>query len=482
MEEFVRFFQAKFHINSNGDVLKANGHKTTAEDVFHEYRNMREKAFASVDLTLDDVSKYIADNKPAAVASDADEFNLRQFIMAYLETYANPSKQDTRKWRIGPAWKSIERVGAGVPVPSDISQLQVAIRAYALDKGINKGAKLEDIKVILSDMAMNANENRVAKVVKMIKFNPECISVADEAIDKLHEFWMVKQSKEIFRTLIRHWMWQVKHKLLDLPTVWSIWINLFGGAAIGKTGFCEALSEPFGDFALSTSISKLLDEERQMQKLTGAYIINLDELSINNREGMYSERENTLGRDQQATLKALLTQTKMTTRVMGGQSQTTRRLTFSCISSANEHLYDIIYDEKTMRRYYEFDCMVEKVTDFSVMDEIKTHILDIWRSVDESLDDGYWNPKCSVWDETRAEQDKYYPTNTTTGLWINDMHVVACTKADSETESLYDEYKSYCKERGHMPKSQTRWITDIRHLVTGANESAHTFIRIDAKE
>lgn len=478
-EAFARFFTKRYTIDPDGTIRTSNRHRAYEDGVLKEFKQAQEDAGnPDVEFTIDDVKEYINSNKPAEQGNQSGTFSLRKFIREYLLKKANKYLPEHMEWRIGPGWKSIERVKKGIPIPSDISELQNTIRAYALELGLGKVAKMDDIRCLLTDMAMRDNEEQVAKISETIKYDATLVQVADEALDNLHDLWKVKQDTETFRTMMRHWVWQVKRKLLDLPTEWSIWLNFYGGTAIGKTTFLNDFAKPFGDFALTTSISKLLDEERQMLKLTSSYIINLDELSVNNRETLYADKENQLNRDQQATLKSLLTQTRMQTRIMGGQRQTTRRLTFSCISSANEHLFDIIYDEKTMRRYYEFECTVDRIKDFSMMDKIKEHILDIWKSVDETLEHGYWNPCCSVWDKTRAEQDAYYPTNTTTSMWINDNNIVCCTKEQSETDTLYEGYRDFCKDHGHMPKSYSKWIIDIRHLVPGSNASSHTFIKV----
>ena len=484
MENFIRFFHKRYTINQKGEIVKANGHKVSASEVFKTFRDIQEDAGNVVTLTDEDVVNYVKENKPVIEADDKEEFNLREFVRGYLNRYANPNAEGCKQlWRIGPAWRTIERMGAGVPVPSDLRQLQIAIRAYAIDQNVGKGAKLEDIRCILEDMAANANDTRVACIMSKLEYNPDKIAVADKAFDKLHSIWKIKQSKDVLKTIMRHWMWQVKRKLKGNDPKWPIWPNFYGGTAIGKTTMLNEVASPFEDFALTTSISKLLDEERQMVKLTNSYIINLDELSVNNREVLYADTEGQLGRDQQATLKSLLTQTKMQTRLMGGQSQATRRITFSAISSANEHLYDIIYDDKTMRRYFEFECLVDKITNFKELEEVKTHVLDMWQSVDTDREEGYWNPSCPVWLEIAMEQSKYYPSNTTTGMWIKDAHVVAGTIDDHEkVMDLYEEYRDFCKDRGHMCKGYGKWLTDIKHLVDGAVQGEHTYIKIVPEE
>lgn len=484
MENFKRFFDKSYSITDKGEIRQSNGHKFSVTEVFKKFRDAQENAGNVVEITEEDVANYVKENTPERVISveECDDFTLRDLINDYLNKFAHSKSGEGKLWNIGPAWKTIERVRYGIPVPSDISELQTAIRVYAIDKGYTKMAKMDDIKALLNDMSSQAQETRISIIANDIKFDPDTVEIAKLVLQKLHAFWHIEQSFEIFYTLMRHWMWQVKRKLIGFDTVWTLWINFFGGTAIGKTSFCNAFSKPFGDFALTTSISKLLDEERQMLKLTSSYIINLDELSINNNAESGVEKESKLGRDQQATLKALLTQTKMQTRIMGGQKQTTRRLTFSCISSANEHLYDKIYDENTMRRYFEFDCNVDKIQVFTEMDEIKKHIYDLWRSVDETLEDGYWNPKCPLWGEIDKIQSTYYPTNTTTGLWINECNVVGCEQEQSETGDLYTEYKTFCKEKGHLAKSYTNWITDIRHLIKDSAHAKHTYIRIKSSD
>lgn len=483
MENFIRFFHKRYTINQKGEIVKANGHKVSAVEVFKVFRDIQEDAGNEVSITEDDVSKYVAEHIPE-LESDEPEFNLRDFVRAYLMEFANPKREGVKQlWRIGPAWRTIERVGAGVPVPSDLRQLQVSIRAYAIDRGVGKGAKLDDIRCILEDLAAKANDERVASIVSKIMYNPASVPIADEAFDKLHKVWKIKQSPEILKTILRHWMWQVKRKLLGLETRWSIWPNFYGGTAIGKTTFLNTLASPFEDFALTTSISKLLDEERQMVKLTNSYVINLDELSVNNREVLYADTEGQLGKDQQATLKSLLTQTKMQTRLMGGQSQATRRITFSAISSANEHLYDIIYDDKTMRRYFEFECLVDKITDFTDLEDVKKHVIDMWQSVDESIEEGYWNQNCPTGIEIAREQSKYYPSNTTTGMWVREAHVIAGTPEDHDKiVEMYDEYRDFCKERGHMCKGYGKWLVDIKHLVEGSVQGEHTYIKIQPED
>lgn len=462
-------------ISTAGELVKGNGHKVGVEDALASYREACNLAGVPCIVSIQDAKEYIKENTPKEEQKPA--FNLNRFILEYLAKHANPGDPKS-EWRIGSDWKNVERMQNGIPVGSDLSELMQAIRAEAIKNGLGKVAKYDDIKCLVKDLAMRQAAERIEAIARQIHYDPDCVDTALKAIDTLHDLWKVRQSKEVMRAALMHVMWQVKRKLLGRKTSWQLWLNFFGGSGIGKTQFLEDLGKPFGDFYSLTSISKLLDDERQMLKLTNCYLLNIDELSVNNRETQYADKETTLGRDQQATLKALLTQTKIQARILGGQSQTTRRMTFTCVSSANEHLYDIIYDEKTMRRYYELECTASKI-DFARMDKLKMHILEIWKGIDDSLEEGYLNPESPVWGEVEAEQLRYYPTNTSTGKWVNDQRIVACEPEQrDDLQEMYDDYKSYCKERGHLSKSYSKWLVDVKHLVPGSvHADTHTYIR-----
>lgn len=469
MEDFINFFTAKFVINSKGQITKPNGHKITAAEVFNAFRDMRQKAFAKVDITEEDIKKYVADNTPEELESDEDDFDLEKFICNYLRRTTKPEDPNMLpEWRIDAGFRTVETLKNGIPVPSDITQLQAAIRTYAIRNGFGKVAKSDDIKTVLSDMARRAGAGLIASLASNLKYDPSYIKEADEFLQGLHDLWKIKQSMPILTTVMRQFIWQVKRKLRGKSVTWPIWPNYYGGTSLGKTSMINAIGAPLKDFAIMTTISELLDEERQIQKLCSTYYINIDELSIETRTP-YTE-DGSLTKSQNTALKKLLTQEKGRTRNMGGQSQSTRRYTFSVISSANEHLYDIIYDEKTMRRYYEFECTQEGIDDYSKLDELKKHILALWRSVDEENEEGYLYPGCEVWEEIWEEQKKYYPTNTNTRYWIKDERIVACEPSERESlRDLYEEYRTYCKEHGNIPKQYIKWAKDVRHLVEGCS-------------
>jgi len=466
-EAFARFFQKRFTVNSAGAIKKPNGHTVTVEEVFKQFRDAQEDVGNEVTITVEDAKAYVKEHTP--VAEVEEEWDLEKFILNYIfRTTNTKDPAHPPEWRIDSGFRTIETIHNGIPIPSDMPQLAAAIRTYALKAGLGKSAKADDIKTVLNDLARRYGATLIANIASSISYDPSKVEEADAFLLGLRDLWQIKQSQEIVNTVMRHFLWQVKRKLLGMSVTWPIWPNFYGGSSLGKSSMINSIGAVLKDFAIMTTISELLDEERQVQKLCSTYFINIDELSIETRNP-YTE-DGSLTKGQNTALKKLLTQEKSRTRNMGGQTQSTRRYTFSVISSANEHLYDIIYDEKTMRRYYEFECKRDKIEDYTVLDELKKHIVALWKSVDEHNDTGYLYPGCGVWDEIQAEQNKYYPTNTNTRYWITDTRVVSCGIDERESlRDLYDNYRDYCKEHGNIPKQYRHWAKDIRHLVEGVS-------------
>lgn len=488
MNSFIKFFNRKFSINTKGQVVKPNGHKVSIDEVFKTYRDAMEEAGMDVSITADDIKQYVEENSPEPDEEDSGEFDLENYILGYIKrtsmTHTGLTEAgEPPEWRIDPGFRQIETIKNGVPVPSDINQLQAAIRTTAIKSGLGKIAKSDDIKTILADLSRRYGAQLIAGISNSLRYNPECVAEGDLFLVGLKDMWQIRQRQEIVNAVMRHFIWQVKRKLLGLPVVWPIWINYYGGSSLGKTTMINDIGKPLKDFAIMTTITELLDEERQVMKLCSTYFINIDELTVETKNP-YVE-DGSLTKSQNAALKKLLTQEKSRTRNMGGQSQSTRRYTFSVISSANEHLYDIIYDDKTMRRYYELVCQRDKIDDYTKLDELKQHIMALWKSVDENKNDGYLNPACDVWAEIQAEQLTYYPTNTNTRYWLADNKLEVCDENVRESlMSLYDEYKMYCKEHGNNPKNFQHWTADIRHLVPGCslNTNDPINVRIVPKE
>ena len=172
-----------------------------------------------------------------------------------------------------------------------------------------------------------------------------------------------------------------------------------------------------------------------------------------------------LSPDEQSTLKSMLTGEKMDNRVYGTQNQARRRITFSCISSSNTHLYDVIFDETSMRRFFDFNCssMIKTEEDYADFNIWLNESDKFWMGINENLENGYWNPHNEIGKEILAIQTKYYPTRSTITYW-NEYYEFKPTedKTDGDVQARYSEYVSWCKLSGYKSKTLIGFINEIK--------------------
>ena len=465
---FIAYFNSNYTIRNDGSVRSNKTNRTVeSRKMLADYISLTSSLGQSSTVTLEDIDEFI-DNKHAEIieASKQDELPLTayDYVQKFLHDHIN------KDWRIDSAFRMIERLNGGIPVNSDINDLANAIFVQAVKECCQKKYKQGEIKASLIDIATVFGTNAVAKIAAKIKYDASCLDKSKTFFHTLHDEWKIKQSFEVFEGVMRHFLWQCKRKLLGRNVTWDLLVNIFGGSGIGKTTMVQDIGKVFQDFSIVSTLSEVLDTERQVKKLAECYYVNLDELATGNAsEFRYGGSDSgSLDKAQKTAFKKLMTQRKARTRNMGGQSQSTQRYTFSFIASSNTHLADVIYDETTMRRYVEIECENKDIQDYSKLEEAKKLILDVWKSVDENDDRGYWYPGCKIWAEVKKMQDTYYPSNTTTASWIKEFGVVPCnSNAKEKLMDLYESYKTYCNKHENRPKCYDNWIKDLHHLIDG---------------
>jgi hypothetical protein len=142
-----------------------------------------------------------------------------------------------------------------------------------------------------------------------------------------------------------------------------------------------------------------------------------------------------------------------------------RDLTFSCISSANVHFADVIFDEQTMRRYFEFTCTATKPTSQEEWNKrmyFTEFFNDLWLDVNENLDDGYLHlGEDDVGKLVDSIQQQYYPTNTTVAKWLT---VYDIKPGQSPQADIHKMYVDWCKDSGYSKyKNIDNFIKELKH-------------------
>lgn len=319
-------------------------------------------------------------------------------------------------------------------------------RLVEINSNEDKPFEVGTIKAVLNNIAKDAISNYLTNVYNQIKYEPTSESNVDKFLHGIYDYLKPTEDFEIFSTLMKHWAWMVKRKLIGKNVRNHIWINFYGGTGLGKSTMIKKMCGVMDEFVSTTSIAKLFDDTKEIKRLTEKYILNFDELAINGNE----PGDGFLGADQLAILKQMLTGDYLDTRVYGTQQQSRRKITFTCISSANYHLYDTIFDEQSMRRFFEFHCQATKPKNYDEINNVLELAIEFWKGINENDEYGYWiETDTNMWNEIETIQKNYFPTKTTVSQWLSFNKI---TNGNRTAKEIYPEYRSWCDENGFKNK------------------------------
>lgn len=330
----------------------------------------------------------------------------------------------------------------------------------------------DSIRRALINLKSDKMLHGVDDIAKNVLYDKSAEVRTDKILEFCYNWWQIKEDKDIFMTLMKQWMWQVKRFLFNRKVRYHIWLNFRGAAGLGKTEWIRRLCKPFEDVYAQAQVDVLLDSSREIKKLIDNFILNFDELAIKTGSTSYAD---VASQSDMAIIKSLLTAEVIETRIMGGQTQMRAYRTFSVISSSNDHLYDTFYDPSTMRRYFEFECQVTRITDYKKINKVMSFATDAWRGIDENNDNGYFDPNSDVGKKIAEIQAKYYPTNTTVHAWLEDK-----SKEDIEllstcsAQTAYADYKMWCEAEHCHSKTRSNFIDAAKHYGLTFNDTHST--------
>lgn len=405
----------------------------------------------------------------------------------------NPNQQDTtaqqiktcrdwlidylrgnKHWKFNSAMTEIEydATDNGIYMSSGIDDMYD--RLVELNGNTGKPYDVGMIKAVLNNMAKDAVSNYLSDVYKKIKYDKDCEQKRDDFLKGIYDYLKPTEDFEIFKVLMKHWGWMVKRKLLGKSVRNHIWVNFYGGTGLGKSTMIQKMCGVMDEFLSTTSIAKLFDDTKEIKRLTEKYILNFDELAINGNE----PGDGFIAADQLAILKQMLTGNYLDTRVYGTQQQSRRKITFTCISSANYHLYDTIFDEQSMRRFFEFHCEATKPQNYDQINKVLINAIDYWKGINEYDDMGYWlETDTNMWTTIETIQRNYFPTKTTVSQWLSFNKIV---QGEKTAKDLYPVYKLWCDENGFKnKKSLPGFIEEMKRRYPQFIDPTDGIIRLD---
>jgi hypothetical protein len=456
IDRFVKIFERNYVITEGGRIrdIRKNRYYIPS-DVWQKYDDMMLYDAPEDTLSKKEVEEIINNLIAEKKEPEPKKVDLMQYIIKTLK--------DSRRFMINRSFTEIRSMkpGSDSPLNSDINDIKHFLLAKATSDPVLGEFKTGQIENTLYDLARQAKENSFAKLVEDLEYDEDCVPFLDTYLHKIHEHFKIQEDYEIFKMMMCHWAWQVKRRLKMKPVVWHIWLNFYGPTGTGKSWFINALAKSFDEFyGEGAKISFLFDSTKEIKKMTEKYIIYFDELAVNNTQAVAGVEA--ISTDDIKTLKSILTGNKLDTRIYGTQEQMKRTITFSCISSANDHLYDVIFDPETMRRYFEFNCMRTEVgndDEQKSLNAILDRSVEFWRAIDDNRETGYWNPNSDLGKKVWSIQKNYYPTKST----LIEMHKYYDFNREMQNDTCesYRIYADWCKQAGMKPKSIMNFNTEV---------------------
>ena len=393
------------------------------------------------------------------------QINPDDFVLEFLKANKN-------NYEINSNWTMIMRCKDGAKGQLTQDEFITDVLGYndnVTHYKLSEGQISRSVKRLMQDKWLDG----ISDIIKNTAFNANCITSLDMLLDYIHDWFKIKEDKDIFKLLMKQWMWQVKRYVKCEKVKYHIWLNFTGATGLGKTEFLRLFCKPYEDFYTEDSVDVLLDSKREIKKLTNDFILNFDELARQN-SNVYTD---TASASEMAVLKSVLTKDVAETRAMGGQSQFKALKRCSCISSSNNHLYDVFYDPSSMRRYFEFECQLkEHPKSYAKFNNVMKFALEAWKGIDESNENGYFDPNSELGQKIREIQATYYPTNTTVHAWLEDLSAeMRDAIAKQNSNDAYQSYKSWCEQEHCHSKTRKNFIDAIKHYGVTFDENSASF-------
>lgn len=438
----------------------------TETDVYANYIKACEEFCMPSDFTPQDVKNELATKYTKKATNKPSSNTIKDWISNTIQG---------SNFKLTKAGRRIEYMNGDACVAADRKDLEDYLTMINSAANGGPGFNVGEIKATLGTTLKEWEAVTLQQLIKQISYDKTYEKYTTEFLRNLHNYWGIKEDFDVYCTLMKQWMWCVKRKVWNRDVRHHIWVNYFGTTGFGKSEFIKRFTKPFTDFYAEGGLEIFADQGREYKKFCNNFILFFDELSQNNQSSLADAKltTNTLN-----AIKASVTGEEMDVRILGGQEQNKIKIRYTPISAANYHLYDIIYDETSMRRFFEFNVgrnTIPTKKDFDYLNTMMEHSIEAFKGINENNDDGYFDPETPIGKMVRSIQSHYLPTKTTVNVWIRKCNVKA---GKTPSDLLYSEYKNWCKEFGYNARNLEGY-NEILASRFGRNADGEILIDID---
>ena len=248
------------------------------------------------------------------------------------------------------------------------------------------------------------------------------------------------------KTVIKHFIWQVKRKMFNLPVTYHMMLVFKGKQEAGKSTMAKELCKPVKDFFASTNFANITDS--RSHSIWSNYVLFFDEMGRSTTSNLED-------------IKRIITEDSFTSRIMNTNSDTIVKNRATCCGTTNKDLARLIFDDTGMRRFFQVEC--KDLLDWSVTTKIDFNLL--WRSVDEQADTPLMADTDTLTNIRRVQNSKRQITMLE--LWLRERKHTQYIEEKVMAQSFYEEYVEFEKERnnGKCETNITKFGRDIKDVV-----------------
>lgn len=262
------WFNKNYEINSNNKIKSIGKNRYYSEsEVYSAYITVMNNIgmdFASgVEFSSWIKSKYTVIQTPTKSKS------------AISDWITNQINDPNSMFRISNNGKQIEYGKGDTWVNADNNNLtNWLIEMNDKDNG-GPGYLVGTIKATLDNLLKQGEYKAVGIIQDHIKYDPTKVAILDKFLDDVYAYWNIKESKEIFRTMMKQWMWCLKRKIWNQPVRHHIWLNFFGTTGFGKSEFIKRFLSEFKAFFAQGGLEIFADQGREYKKFCRKFHIVL---------------------------------------------------------------------------------------------------------------------------------------------------------------------------------------------------------------
>lgn len=325
-----------------------------------------------------------------------------------------------------------------------------------------------ELKAKLKDISRETAFSFRKKLIEKLAYD-ETVDI-NEWLKLSYKTLKIRESYDLYKVMVMHWVWMVKRKMLALPTKNQFVLNFHGKPSCGKSFFVKLMTSPLEQFRHNNADLNSIQDERSIPALGSNFVHFLDELCTGTNKTISSDQE-------LAKIKNIITaDTDFKFRPMGSNTEQKVTPKTSLIAASNFHIFDVIMDSSGMRRWFEFNVGLESNKyNVEMFDKLRETVLSLWIGVNESLDNGYLDVNSEIGKEIYKIQDTYVKKDSFS-LWLDSVDFVSGSMKGTDAHFLY---KEYCVDEGmeHKTKQIQSFYSRLHSIgITKDIRHGYTFI------